>query len=244
MLIQTMVQSIKASNPGIKPHVLLQAVQSNIDMVKGVAPQTLAAAKQALSLTEAQMRSQTQQSVGTGHDQARMYSADSSAESRDHQTDTRSADQAKKLEAENAMLREKLASMEKVAGGHDTARIRGAQIGADSRVTVGAGHDAASDRRQSAKPDQAGAKRITADIKRIKDLMASYKASKGGMVPDGDPLWQKYTAALDQANAAAAKLQAGGGGGGQPPVPGARKAPDGKWYVKDPNSPSGWSMVN
>lgn len=28
-----------------------------------------------------------------------------------------------------------------------------------------------------------------------------------------------------------------------PPVPGAQKAPDGKWYVRDPRSRSGWSQV-
>lgn len=50
-----------------------------------------------------------------------------------------------------------------------------------------------------------------------------------------------------QAGAAGAHAQgaAAAGGGPQPPAgypPNARQAPDGKWYVPDPNSPSGWSL--
>jgi hypothetical protein len=36
----------------------------------------------------------------------------------------------------------------------------------------------------------------------------------------------------------------GGGGGGQPPVPGAKKAPDGKWYVHDPKRPGKYLEVH
>ena len=36
----------------------------------------------------------------------------------------------------------------------------------------------------------------------------------------------------------------GGGAGGNPPVPGARKADDGNWYVPDPKRPGKYLKVS
>lgn len=95
-------------------------------------------------------------------------------------------------------------------------------------------------------------KQVTAQMKAkltaIKDEMNAYQKSKGGIVPANDPHWADLSRKEQAAESALiGSLGEDGGdapaGGDQPPAPGAKKAPDGNWYVPDPKRPGKYLKV-
>lgn len=135
----------------------------------------------------------------------------------------------------------------RAAGGQDPADVREIKF----RMENGESYEQATQNVRLAKTNPEAL--ISANIKAMTESAGMPGSPSYKMTPE-----QITEAAVNQYQAMMQRLRGGGGqdasavvggvgghyaGDEPPPTPGARRASDGKWYVPDPNSKSGWGAV-
>lgn len=221
--LRSIAQAIKAKNPGITPDELMDATSQTLDTLKGLAPETVAYSKALLAANTASDRNASNERIQSGHDDTRISTAQIRADAmRDVETgrvdaSKYNADQRYRQFVDaaevNASSRRDVAgitadSRRDVATTGAGARVDAANIGADSRRDVAGTNADASDYRANmgyaGQNDRARGQAGVAVKAPTKPFAGRRPTTRSSLAPAG------------------------------PPVPGARKAPDGKWYVPDP----------
>jgi hypothetical protein len=216
---QQLAQQIKAKNPNISPMAMSYALDHALPFMNLQSQQEWKQAQLAISQQRA--------------DEAGVYHKDL-VDQRASAAQTASDDRNARLKEQEGAASDKLAQQKVEQQSKEFERT--------STAYEKLGAAIANDSKMDTPANQALLAKLQAKLATMAGVdpaqMPDVAKTKGSEQSWGD--WFKSFVSSDTGKGAA---PAASTDAGKPPMDGATKAPDGKWYVKDPKSPSGWSEV-
>lgn len=222
--LKSLTQATKAANPGIDNLTLAYAVHDAIEDIKGVSPST----KATMTAQMQYMKLQVEQQYKS--ERLRQFDMDLQVKMQNAKTAEERADilrEGNQLRAQ--IMRESIEERYYAADKSAESRRYAADTGAESRRDVA--NIGAESRQDVADTNLEG--RVYAADQGVRSSQARGMEGNKGMSPAPERP-QRRARPLGRSPSA---------GPESPPAPGARKAPDGKWYVRDPNRPGKYLMV-
>ena len=257
---QSMLMDLRRRNPKASPAMILEAAQQEVGAMKGLAPEFSDMMRMQIANQQVDQKYdailqhskdlETAQTATTARLQAKLAITWMASDARNKSEELRTKWQVEGRKADAAMAAGARTSAAQIAA---TARSRDEdvrQAGEDKRAELKANTD------MDDKDIDAAVKVYTDALNYQARTYGAQAAAAGksftqaptapGMPKFTPPARRQSRLAGPQgepADAAAPAAPAAAGGGGGPPAPGARKAPDGNWYVADPKRPGKYLRV-